>query len=162
MIGREVVAVRILKELPEKRCLTIAENLSIFGLGSDEFDIYHPMEQGLFLPETKAKLLSLLAHRVHRKDPNGARQLLLQAADLCVSLEDEEDRDNIGDELIRRAFYLSPCLAMEVFKHSACDGSCLRWNAKHVLTQMIKSQNDTVKWVRMGWKTTGGGRGLKF
>ena len=26
----------------------------------------------------------------------------------------------------------------------------------------IVSQNDTEKWVRMGWKITGGGRGLKF
>ena len=152
-VGRKILATRILEELPENFCHTIAQNLTSFELGATDFDVLNPQKYGFFLPETKAGLLSLLAWRIGSADPKRARELMLQASVLCASLENEDDRDDVGAKLVRTAFRLSPNLALDVFQQCSCSSLSFQWGVRQVLVKLIESANQSMsRFVRLEWE----------
>jgi len=162
-MGREILANRIMEELPEENCHAVAAHLTSFGLGEDEFDVLRPEERVLFMPETKAKLLSLVASRIGSKDYRKAKELLLRVADICRSLEDKTDRNHVGAKLVERAFRLSPNLALEVLQRSGCDSYYFRRGVTHALSELIDSADYRMsRFVRLAWDILLGQKVKKF
>ncbi|MHB9071273.1 MAG: P-loop domain-containing protein [Sedimentisphaerales bacterium] len=150
---REVLAKGIIEELSEGFCLSIAQNVADFGLGTTEFDVLNPEEHDIFLPETKASLLSHISWRIGSKNPKRAKDLLFQAAGLCKLIEDGSDREEVLGKVIHVAFCLSPCLALEVIKLCPCSKFYFQWTVTKVLSSLIETvERRMSKWLRFEWE----------
>ena len=130
---RSLIATYMLMYLPSEECERIAEHLQEFGIAV-QGDLSSPIEHRLFLPETSVALLTRLAEKVQIRRPQLAVQLLLEAADLSATIEDESDRNDATSEVIRRAMRYTPSFVWEVYPR--CENNylfCFRRAVEDVL-----------------------------
>ena len=76
----------------------------------------------------------------------------MTAADISVSIEDEEDRKEANSKIIKRAIKIAPSFALEVYPRCGSNLDTVFWELEQILHEYAEADRDLRKWL-LSWST---------